>query len=439
MAVAHHRSRPLARPRKGDARSIFVLAVAGAARSEHRFDHQPDIDGFKRRARQLRVDPACVADVGDEAVEPADILVRDSEQLGALRVGRYAPQPFDRRSHRCDGIFKLVGHISGEMFARVDALAQRLRHVAQRACQRADLVAAARQAGDDHLARAAQPDANGGACQSAQRANDRARQKQRQQDRCDHDHRDDDREAEALGAHRARDVARVERHQHHLGCLQIDDAGGAEQRGAFGGIAESRLRFAAAQCRFGLGPGGERVLGRFGKFGVARRADDPVDAAVHRARRIALPRLQIGIAKRIGRRPMIETVGQLAAIGSIEAQPRFGRAREFADQPRTLVHARHLDVEDGQIGRIVDERLQRGFAVRIDARDKAFGLKRDRQDVDGQDARRQRPARRPDERRLFLFGNRRVSHHRRNDTPHHRASRSRRSPNRPRGTCGAGA
>src|SRR3546814_6620376 len=45
---------------------------------------------------------------------------------------------------------------------------------------------------------------------------------------------DDDREPEAFGAHRARDVARVERHQHCLRRLEIDDARGAEQRRALG-------------------------------------------------------------------------------------------------------------------------------------------------------------------------------------------------------------
>ena len=43
------------------------------------------------------------------------------------------------------------------------------------------------------------------------------------------------------------------------------------------------------------------------------------------------------------------------------------------------VHARHLDVEHGEVGRILGQRLQRRLAVRIEAGDEAFGLQRDRQ------------------------------------------------------------
>ena len=42
------------------------------------------------------------------------------------------------------------------------------------------------------------------------------------------------------------------------------------------------------------------------------------------------------------------------------------------------VHPRHLDVEHGKVGRVVDQRLQRRLAVRIEAGDEAFGLERDR-------------------------------------------------------------
>jgi len=42
------------------------------------------------------------------------------------------------------------------------------------------------------------------------------------------------------------------------------------------------------------------------------------------------------------------------------------------------VHLGHLDVEHREIGRILHQRLQRAFSVRIDSRQKAFGLERDR-------------------------------------------------------------
>ena len=43
------------------------------------------------------------------------------------------------------------------------------------------------------------------------------------------------------------------------------------------------------------------------------------------------------------------------------------------------VHPRHLDVEHGEVGRVLDERLQRRLAVRIEAGDEALGLERHRQ------------------------------------------------------------
>ena len=42
------------------------------------------------------------------------------------------------------------------------------------------------------------------------------------------------------------------------------------------------------------------------------------------------------------------------------------------------VHPRHLDVEDGEIRGIFDERLQRDLAVGIETRDESLRLERDR-------------------------------------------------------------
>jgi len=42
------------------------------------------------------------------------------------------------------------------------------------------------------------------------------------------------------------------------------------------------------------------------------------------------------------------------------------------------VHARHLDVEDGEVGRVFQQRLQRGLAVAIDPRGEALRLQGDR-------------------------------------------------------------
>src|SRR3546814_14316135 len=90
--------------------------------------------------------------------------VCSSDLLRALLVALDAAEPLDRRADRGDRILELVRHIGGEMLARIDALAKGLRHVGQRARERADLVAAARQARDDDFARAAEPDDRKSVC-----------------------------------------------------------------------------------------------------------------------------------------------------------------------------------------------------------------------------------------------------------------------------------
>src|SRR5690606_5339016 len=180
VAAAPHGRGALARSGERDARlrGPSLLRACGARR-QHRFDHQPDVDWFKKGARELCVDPARVAYIADQTVKPAHILVRDCEQLRALLVGLDPAKTLDRRTHRGDRVLQLMRHVGGKMLARVDTFAQRLRHVAERAGQRADLVAAARETRDDHFARAAETDPHRGAREAAQRADDRAGKKQR--------------------------------------------------------------------------------------------------------------------------------------------------------------------------------------------------------------------------------------------------------------------
>ena len=54
----------------------------------------------------------------------------------------------------------------------------------------------------------------------------------------------------------------------------------------------------------------------------------------------------------------------------------FSRSRRSSSMPSIL---RHLDVEHGEVGRVLGQRLQRRLAVRIEAGDEAFRLQRDRQ------------------------------------------------------------
>jgi hypothetical protein len=68
----------------------------------------------------------------------------------------------------------------------------------------------------------------------------------------------------------------------------------------------------------------------------------------------------------------------LLVLAGEEDHRQLGR---LAQPPQQLhpVHARHLDIEDREVGRVLAQRLQRGLAVRIDARRIAFGLQRNRQ------------------------------------------------------------
>src|SRR3546814_2608515 len=97
-------------------------------------------------------------------------------------------------------------------------------------------------------------------------------------------------------------------------------------------MAEAGRFLTPAQSVHDLGPGGGAVVCRFLELGIVGRADDPVDAAIHGARDVTFPRLQVGIAQRISRRRMGEAVVDLAPACVVEAQSRFGHAREFADR-----------------------------------------------------------------------------------------------------------
>src|SRR3546814_9388842 len=111
------------------ARTGSALFGARGARSEHRFDHQYDVDRLEMGPRKLRVDAARVADIGDEPVETTDVLARDAEKLRALLLALHPLQPLDGRPPRGVRILAFMRHDGGAMLARIDAFAQRLRHV----------------------------------------------------------------------------------------------------------------------------------------------------------------------------------------------------------------------------------------------------------------------------------------------------------------------
>ena len=134
-------------------------------------------------ARQLGVQPRRIGDVADQAIEPADVLEDDVHQLlPALRIVD-ARRGLDRAAQGGQRVLQLVGDIGGEALDRVHAQPERLRHVAQRARELADLVAAAAEIGDRVAAVAIAPHPFGGGGQPQDRPGDGAGEIDRQQDR----------------------------------------------------------------------------------------------------------------------------------------------------------------------------------------------------------------------------------------------------------------
>ena len=72
--------------------------------------------------------------------------------------------------------------------------------------------------------------------------------------------------------------------------------------------------------------------------------------------------------------------GFLVALVVLAGEEDHGERGTLANAAQQLhpIHPRHLDVEHREVGRIFVERLQRCFAVRIDAGGESFGLERDR-------------------------------------------------------------
>ena len=63
-------------------------------------------------------------------------------QLGALFIGFSIMQSFNGAAHRSERIFQFMSNICGKSFNSGDPVIERLRHVAQRAGELADLITA---------------------------------------------------------------------------------------------------------------------------------------------------------------------------------------------------------------------------------------------------------------------------------------------------------
>ena len=140
-------------------------------------------------------------------------MLDDRQQPLARVVAAGERQGLDRAAQRGQRVLQLVRHVRGEALDGVDAVVERLRHVAQRARQVADLVGAAGEVGD-LLARLRAPaHPLGRLRQAADRAGDGAGEEQRQDDHDHGRHQEDLQQGEALGGDDGVDVAFLGREQ----------------------------------------------------------------------------------------------------------------------------------------------------------------------------------------------------------------------------------
>ena len=246
------------------------------------------------------------------------------------------------------------------MLARIDARPQRLRHIAQRPRQRADLVAAGGQARHHHFARAPLPHADRGARQPPQRLDDGPRQKQRQQDRQDGNRRQHQPQSEPLGAHGAGDVPCIGGDQQAVGIIgrhQTD----AQHRCAVGGKAIGGYRSARRIERVAqLRPCRQPVLLWFGIVGRTVGQNRPVQQAVEPPRQLPVPSLDGGVAQCIGRRGQAETVGSQRAVRPISADAALCRLAKAAEHSGPIPRVSHIE-RNRQHFRIMGQAVEPGF------------------------------------------------------------------------------
>ncbi len=97
---------------------------------------------------QLGIEPARIGNVRDQPVKALDVVFDHREQPRAAVVVAGKRQGFDRRAQRGQRILQFVGDVGGEHLDRLDPVIERARHVAQRAREMADFVAAAGEVGN---------------------------------------------------------------------------------------------------------------------------------------------------------------------------------------------------------------------------------------------------------------------------------------------------
>ncbi len=156
-----------------------VVAAPGFVRDRgQRGQQAAKIDRRHVLALQFGIEPACIRNVRDQPVEPLDVMLDHRQQPRAAVLVARQRQGFDRGAQRRQRVLQFMGDVGGEHLDRLDAVIERVRHVAQRAGQMSDLVAAAGEVGNFDAGADAAADALGAVGEPAHRAGDGARQQQ---------------------------------------------------------------------------------------------------------------------------------------------------------------------------------------------------------------------------------------------------------------------
>ena len=127
----------------------------------------PQIDRRHVLTLQFGIEAAGVGNVGDQPVEPLDVVLDHLEQPRAAGVVARQRQRLHRRAQRGQRVLQFMGDVGGEHLDRLDATVERIGHVAQRAGQMPDLVAAAGEIGNFDAGLDAASDALGAVGQAA--------------------------------------------------------------------------------------------------------------------------------------------------------------------------------------------------------------------------------------------------------------------------------
>src|SRR3546814_3941924 len=106
----------------GEGEADVPLHAAGLPAGANAGNHSSQIDRRETRARQLGVQPRRFGNVGDEPIQPVDVVAHHFQKLGPQPRVLHPLQRFYRRSERSERVFQLVGHRSEEHTSELQSL-----------------------------------------------------------------------------------------------------------------------------------------------------------------------------------------------------------------------------------------------------------------------------------------------------------------------------